>query len=40
MAKRARNPYAVCHAQEKKAGEKWSKAKLERCVLKVKRKSR
>lgn len=40
MAKRARNPWAVCNAQMTKSGKKWSKAKRERCVRDVKRKSR
>lgn len=38
MAKRARNPYAVCNAQMKRTGKKWSKAKFERCVRGAKRK--
>jgi hypothetical protein len=40
MAKKARNPYAVCNAQKSRAGRRWSKAKFERCVRDVKRKSR
>lgn len=40
MAKKAKNPYAVCRAQSNKSGRKWSRKKFEACVLKVKRKSR
>lgn len=36
LGKKARNPWAVCRAAAK--GKKWSRAKLERCVKKVKRK--
>lgn len=38
--KRARNPWAICNAEKSKSKRKWSKAKLERCVRKVKRKSK
>lgn len=34
------NPFAICRAQSKKARRKWSKAKLERCIMKVKGKRR
>jgi uncharacterized protein (UPF0128 family) len=36
--KMARNAYAVCRAQQKKSGKKWSNGKYERCVKDVKRK--
>lgn len=36
--KRARNPWAVCRAAAK--GRRWTRRKLERCVKKVKARSR
>jgi hypothetical protein len=34
------NPWAVCRAQQKKSGKKWSKAKMERCVMAVYQKAK
>jgi hypothetical protein len=38
MAKRARNPFAVCRAMAKKKG--WSEAKFKKCAEKIKRSRR
>lgn len=38
MAKRVRNPFAVCRAMQKKKG--WSEKKFKQCAEKVKRSRR